>query len=112
MAKKKSTTQPILFKSIEKPRGRKKAAPKAARTEPDTQDKKEKKGISSKMAITLFPNDLDCINEIAIYMQQQAGVFITRSDAIKIALRKVTLDKSMIDIYNTFKAEDGRKKKA
>jgi len=27
-----------------------------------------------------------------------------------ITLRKVKLDKSMIDIYNQFKAEDGRRK--
>ena len=110
MAKKKSTAQQAteeLYKSM-KPKTRK-AKPTRTAPAPVTRNPQPGRTVSHKLGITLFPNDLDCINEIAIYMQQ-AGIMITRSDAIKIALRKVQLDKSMIAIYNQVKAEDGRRK--
>jgi hypothetical protein len=113
MAKKKSTAQQAtgaLYKSLGKPKARKATAKKPAATIPATRKPQPGRTVSHKLGITLFPIDLDCINEIAIYMQQHAGIMITRSDAIKIALRKVQLDKSMIAIYNEFKAEDGRRK--
>ena len=107
--KKKSGMQPELYNSIGKPKAKK--AAKVSTPETVTEQPQVTKGISIKMAITLFPNDMTCINEIAVFMQRQAGIFITRSDAIKIALRKVKLDKSIMAIYAQFKAEDGRKQK-
>ena len=108
MATKKSTATGALYKSIDKPKARKAAAVKIPAAIRKQQDHRT---VSIKIGVTIFPNDNTRINEIAKYMQDQTGELINKSDVIKLALRGVHLDKRLIDIYNEFKAEDGRKHK-
>jgi len=107
MATKKGTATQRIFKGYDKPK-RKAAAVKPATAEPAILQPQEGRTISRKLGITLFINDIKRIGEIAAYMQKQTGELITRSDVIRLGLRGVILDESLIDLYNEFKTEDGR----
>ena len=64
---------------------------------------------SKVISITLYPRDLDRIDEIIDFMRDNQRR-ITRSDAIKLALRGVPLNKQMADLYPKIQNEDGRRK--
>lgn len=69
----------------------------------------EKKDKSNVVSITLYPRDLDHIDRIIDYMRDNQSR-ITRSEAIKLALRGVSLNRQMLDIYPKIQGEDGRRK--
>ena len=68
-----------------------------------------KKDKSTVVSITLYPRDLDHIDQIIDYMRDNHRR-ITRSEAIKLALRGVSLNRQMLDIYPKIQGEDGRRK--
>jgi FtsZ-interacting cell division protein YlmF len=70
-----------------------------------TQAKKDK---STVVSITLYPKDLDHIDQIIDYLRDNQRR-ITRSEAIKLALRGVSLNRQMLDIYPKIQEEDGRR---
>ena len=73
--------------------------------------KKQTKGeAASKISVSVYPIDIERLDELKEYMKKQGIRNISDSEALRIACRAVTLGSSCVDVYHEMQKEDGRRK--
>lgn len=64
----------------------------------------------SKLSISLYPADLARVKAIQSFMLQQYGETVSRSQAIKLALRATPINETLAKLLGDIRKEDGRAK--
>jgi hypothetical protein len=64
---------------------------------------------AEKRSISLYATDLARLDKIKAYMAGKGVRSVTDSSALRLACRAVTLGPKLLEIFETMKAEDGRR---
>lgn len=64
-----------------------------------------------KLSVSLYPKDLDRLDEIKAFMQQQGFRNLSDSEALRLACRAVPITDQFIALYRDMQMEDGRRKR-
>ena len=101
---KRHTLQDKLAESLDRANRKAKAAPTApvkAATAPAA-------GRCTKLSVSLFNADVERLEAIRAYMAQR-GEMLSRSQAVKLALRCAPLSDALAEALDQVRSEDGRK---
>jgi hypothetical protein len=66
-----------------------------------------KPGVS-KLSVSLYPADLERLDEIKAFMQSKGYRNLSDSEALRLACRSVEIGDAFIELYNAMQQEDGR----
>lgn len=72
--------------------------------------KPERCGISTKMNLSVYPQDWNQVNELRRYVFEQLGEPVTNSEIVRAALRMTKGSKDFIDKLKEIRPEDGRRR--
>lgn len=73
--------------------------------------KVEETSTLERIAVSLYETDVKKANEIQVFMLQN-GKRVSRSDAVKLALRSTKINDDLLKVFRQVKAEDRRRKPA
>jgi hypothetical protein len=65
---------------------------------------------ASKISVSVYPKDIERLDELKDYMKKQGIRNISDSEALRIACRALTLSSQCVDVYHEMQKEDGRRK--
>jgi hypothetical protein len=63
-----------------------------------------------KLSVSLYQRDLQRLDEIKAFMQQNGVRNLSDSETLRLACRGVDIGKHLIGLYQEMQAEDGRRK--
>jgi len=66
--------------------------------------------MASKISVSVYPTDIERLDELKDYMKRQGIRNISDSEALRIACRAVTLSSTCVEVYHGMQKEDGRRK--
>ncbi len=78
---------------------------------PELRAEKSAKGSRApKLSVSLYQHDIERLDTIKDFMKSQGFRNLSDSEALRLACRKVEIDGSLIAVYKSMQAEDGRRK--
>jgi len=106
---KRHTLQDKLAESLDRANRKEAAkAPKVAKVATAKVKAAPTGGGCSKLSVSLFNADVERLKAIRAYMAQR-GEMLSRSQAVKLALRCVPLSDELAEALQAIRSEDGRK---
>ncbi len=86
-------------------------AKKTVHVFPEVRIEKTARGTRApKLSVSLYQQDIDRLDTIKDFMKSQGFRNLSDSEALRLACRKVEIDRTLVEAYKSMQSEDGRRR--